>query len=575
MFKRFLPFLSWFPLTRDVLRSDLIAGATVALLAIPQSLAYAQLAGVPAHHGLYAALIPCAIGALFGSSGILSTGPVAMTSLLTAASITALALPGSGTFVSYAILLSLLSGLIQLGFGILRMGILLNFLSYPVLMGFINAAAIIIALSQLPALLGISVPLTQRLMVDTWHVLTHIRGLNLISLCFGLAALAGFVAFRRYAPRVPGVLIVVAVLTLASYLIGYETLGGRVVGAMPRGMPSFSVPSFDLAVVSALLPAAFLIALISFMEAMSSCKVIAIKTRTAWDDNRELIGQGLAKIAASFSQAIPVSGSFSRSALNLAAGAKTGMSSIFAAVLVLLTLLFFTPLLYHLPKSVLAAAIIVAVANLVDYGSISRSWRARRDDGLAAIITFVTTLVFAPNIQIGIMTGIMLSLVMLLYRLMRPRVTTLGVLADGTMRDAESLRRIGTPPRLGILYFDGSLVFVNVAYFEQALLGLERSNTELKYVLVVGSGINGIDASGTEMLNNLAARLAASGIRLAFCGVKPQVLKVMHRAGVEAMVGANNFYSTEEEALRALRPLAFGEPAMPPAAGMPLPVAGL
>jgi SulP family sulfate permease len=550
---KLFPFLRWRPLlTRDALRADTIAGITVALLAIPQSLAYAQLAGLPAYYGLYAALVPAVVGALFGSSGILSTGPVAMTSLLTAASVAPLAMLGSEQYLSFAILLALLSGAFQIVFGLLRMGVLLNFLSYPVLMGFINAAAIIIGLSQLPTILGISVAHSNHLLTDTWRVIAHIDSLHEISLAFGLVAMLGLLAFKKYAPRFPGTLITVAALTLTSYFIGYEKMGGRVVGEIPSGLPSFATPPLDWHATIALLPAAFVIALISFMEAMSSCKVIAIKTRTAWDENQELIGQGLAKLAAAFSQSMPVSGSFSRSALNLSANARTGISSLVSAACVLLTLLFFTSLLHHLPKPVLGAIIIVALFNLLDYGSIVRSWRARRDDGIAAIITFIATLAFAPNIQVGILTGIILSLALLLYRWMRPRVGVLGMHEDGTLRDVEYFKLREIHPRIGAIQFDGSLFFVNVSYFEQAILQLERRNPNLKYILVVSSSINGLDASGVEMLSNLVERLKASGITLVFSSIKHRVMDVMEHTGLAQKIGSENIFQTDYQALDTL-----------------------
>ena len=552
--RRVLPFIGWFPLRADMLKADLLAGLTVALMAIPQSLAFAQLAGVPAHYGLYAALIPAVVGALFGSSGVLSTGPVAMTSLLTAASISQLAPHASEQYLAYAILLALVSGVFQVAFGVMRMGVLLNFLSYPVLMGFINAAAIIIGLSQLPAILGIPAAQTTNFLLDTWRVISHLDTMHEISLAFGVTAIVLLVAFRRLAPRLPGVLITVALLTVASYLLGYEKIGGRIVGDIPQGLPDVSVPPLDWHSTIALLPAGFVIALISFMEAMSSCKIIAIRTRTPWDENQELIGQGLAKIAAAFSHSIPVSGSFSRSALNLSVNAKTGMSSVFSALFVLLTLLFFTPLLHHLPKPVLAAIIVIALINLVDYRSIAKAWRARSDDGIAAVVTFVATLAFAPGIQIGILTGIILSLALLLYRLMRPRVAVVGRHPDGALRDAAHFGLAPLHPQLGVLRFDGSLFFVNVSYFEEAIIKLERSNPDLKSILVVGSGINGIDASGVEMLSNLVERLKGSGITLSFSGIKRQVMDVMTRTGLADKIGVDNLFPTDNAALEALLP---------------------
>ncbi len=549
------------PLSFDssVFKFDLLAGITVSLVAIPQSLAYAQLAGVPAYFGLYAALIPTIIGAVFGSSRQLSTGPVAMTSLLTAASVAPLAAHGTEWFYSCVILLALLSGLFQILFGMLRVGVLLNFLSHPVLMGFINAAALIIGLSQLPTMLGIPAQQSSHFLLDIWQVVTHIDTMHELSLGFGVAAIVMLLALKRFAPKLPGVLITVVLLTWGSYAIGFASMGGRVVGAIPQGLPSISVPPLDWNASISLLPASFVIALISFMEAMSSAKVIAIRTRQPWDENKELIGQGLAKVAAAFCHSMPVSGSFSRSALNLASNARTGMSSIISAVFVLLTLLFLTPLLFHLPKPVLAAIIMMAVINLINFPVIVNAWRASRDDGIAAVTTFVATLAFAPNIQDGILVGIILSLSLLLYRMMRPRIALLGMHQDGTLRDAERHNLPRLHNRLAAMRFDGALRFVNVSYFENAILKLERDNPEIDHILIKGSGINEIDASGVEMLSNLITRFKSNGITLCFSGFKKQTLDVIERTGLIAKIGGENLYSTDQAALDALEPKLRGQ----------------
>jgi SulP family sulfate permease len=547
-----LPVAKLFSWNPGTIKNDLFAGITVSLVAIPQSLAYAQLAGVPAYYGLYAALVPTVVGALFGSSRQLSTGPVAMTSLLTAASVAPLAAHGTDLFYSYVILLALLSGVFQIAFGVLRVGVLLNFLSNPVLMGFINAAAIIIGLSQLPTLLGISSQHSDHFLMDTWQVIAHLGGVHELSLIFGASAIVLLLAFKRLAPKLPGVLITVVLLTWVSYVIGYAKLGGGVVGTIPQGLPTISVPPLDWKASIALLPAGFVIALISFMEAMSSSKVIAIKTRQPWDENKELIGQGLAKIAAAFCHSMPVSGSFSRSALNLAADAKTGLSSVISALFVLLTLLFFTSLLYHLPKPVLAAIIMMAVISLINFRIFKNAWHANRDDGIASIITFVATLIFAPNIQNGILTGILLSLALLMYRMMRPRVAILGMHQDATLRDAQRHDLPPLHPKLGALRFDGALRFVNVSYFEDALLKLERESPGITDVLIKCSGINDLDASGVEMLRNLIIRFKSNGIVLSFSGVKKQVLEVMERTGLTQEIGDTNIFTTDREALDVL-----------------------
>ncbi len=538
---------------RSTLKMDLIAGVTVSLVAVPQSLAYARLAGVPAYYGLYAALIPTIVGAVFGSSRQLSTGPVAMTSLLAAASVSPLAAHNSHLFFSCIIMLALLSGLFQILFGLFRLGAILNFLSHPVLMGFINAAALIIGLAQLPTLLGIRAPHSSHFLLDIWHVLTHINTLHTLSLGFGITAILMMLIFKKYTPKLPGVLITVALLTGVSYAIGFAKMGGRVVGAIPQGLPTISIPSLDWHTSLILLPAGFIIALVSFMEAMSSSKVIASNTRQPWDENRELIGQGLAKVAAAFCHSMPVSGSFSRSALNLASNAQTGLSSIISAICVLATLLFLTPLLYHLPKPVLAAIIMVAVINLINFSVMVKAWRVNRDDGIASVATFVATLVFSPSIQDGICIGIVLSLGLLLFRMMRPRIATLGIHNDGTLRDGNGLNLSQINSRLCAIRFDGALQFVNVSHFEKTILKLEHDNPEMDTILIKSSGINEIDASGVDMLTNLISRSKSSGITLCFSELKEHALSVIEKAGLSDMIGRDNLFSTDEEAVEVLQ----------------------
>jgi SulP family sulfate permease len=360
-----------------------------------------------------------------------------------------------------------------------------------------------------------------------------------ISLGFGLSAIVLLLVFKKYTPKLPGVLITVALLTWVSYTLEFANMGGRVVGEIPQGLPSLSLPPMDWHASIALLPAGFVIALISFMEAMSSSKVIAIKTRQPWDQNKELIGQGMAKVAAAFSHSMPVSGSFSRSALNLALNARTGFASVVSAFSVL----------YHLPKPVLAAIIMVAVLGLVNFQNFAKAWQANRDDGVASMVTFVATLAFAPNIQNGILTGILLSLALLLYRMMRPHIAILGMHQDATLRDAQRHNLPPLHPKVGALRFDGALRFVNVSYFEDALLQLERENPEINHVLVKCSGINDVDASGVEMLANLVTRFRDNGITLIFSGFKKQVQDVLDRTGLTEKIGASSIFATDREAI--------------------------
>jgi len=551
--KRLLPFMAWLPhVSGRTLRLDLVAGVTVALVAIPQSLAYAQLAGLPPYYGLYAALLPTVVGALFGSSAQLATGPVALTSLLTAASIAPLAASGSAQYVQYAVAVALLSGLFQFAFGVLRLGVLMNLLSHPVLMGFINAAAILIGLSQLASLLGMPAPATSHVLTDTWKTLTSMDVAHMPSLAFSASAIAMLLAFRRFAPRWPGVLVTVAVLTAASYLLDYAGRGGRVVGDIPHGLPALALPALQWDAWIELLPASFAIAVISFMEAMSSAKIAAVKTASRWNENQELIGQGLAKIAAAFSQTMPVSGSFSRSALNLAANAATAMSSLISALCVLLALLFLTPLLKHLPLPVLAAIIVMALWNLINLRALRNAWRASPDDALAAALTFGATIIFAPQIQNGIFTGILASLALFVYRRMWPRLTVVEPDSEALARELPQWAPQQLHSVLGVVRFDASLVFVNVSYFEDAVLRLEQRYPRLRYVIVSAHAINSLDASGVETLSSLIDGLAKRGITLIFSGVKPQVQAVLERTGLAARIGASNQFASDDAAYAAL-----------------------
>jgi len=681
---KFLPFLRWFPLKGDILRADFMAGITVALVLIPQSMAYAQLAGLPAYYGLYAAFLPVAVAALWGSSNQLGTGPVAVVSLLTASSLAVLAAPGSDNFIALAIMLALLVGIIQLLLGVFKLGVIVNFLSHPVIVGFTNAAAIIIALSQVSKLFGVPMGRSEHFINDIVGVVKLIGDTHLPTLAMGVMAIAIMWSIKKYAPKLPGVLIAVVISTVLSLSIGFErnasgtpeqiadpelqavvqqsmaaakrvddlntqiadksgalktaqktddeasigtvqteaelallridlrdaeaaftqekaglrhlqvvrstdasgaTLaiypvgkapqgaklddtryrlrklsangfklvgGGEVVGAIPEGLPSFKMPSFNLDAFGSLLSAALVISLVGFMEAISIAKAVAAKTKQRIDPNQELIGQGLANIVGSATQAFPVSGSFSRTAVNMNSGARTGLSSVITALFVLLTLLFLTPLLYHLPQAVLAAIIIMAVVGLVNFKAVKHAWQASRHDGIAAGVTFIATLAFAPHLDNGIMVGAGLALGLYLYRTMKPRVAILGRYKDGTLRDINVNPDLPTSKHVVAIRFDGSLYFANVSYFEDAVLEAVSKNPDAKYVLVVGDAINQLDASGEEVIHHLVERLKSAGITLVFSGLKKQVLDVMRATGLFEIITQTNIFPTEEHAIAAI-----------------------
>lgn len=536
----------------ETLRVDLIAGVTVALVLIPQSMAYAQLAGLPPYYGLYAAFLPGIVAALWGSSKQLATGPVAVVSLLTASALMPYAEVGSPEFVALAIMMALLVGVFQLALGLFRLGVIVNFLSHPVIVGFTNAAALIIGLSQLNKIFGVPMPRSEHFINDIWAVLQQVGNTHIPTLMMGLTAFLIMWLMKKYLPKLPGVLVAVAVTIIASWAIGFEAQGGKVVGEIPSGIPTIAIPHIEFQMAVDLLTSAIIISLVGFMEAISIAKAMAARTKDRVDPNQELVGQGLANIVGSLSQAYPASGSFSRSAVNLNAGARSGMSSVFTGAVVMITLLFLTPLLYHLPQSVLAAVIMMAVIGLINFKAIKHAWEAGKHDGIASIVTFVATLAFAPHLDNGILVGAGLAIGLFLYRTMKPRVALLGRYQDGTLRDLRVHPTLPADERIVAMRFDGQLYFANVSYFEDTILAAVADHPDATYVLVVGDGINQLDASGEEVLNHLIDRLSANGITMILSGLKRQVLQVMHRTHLSEKIGRENLFATEEMALDAI-----------------------
>ncbi len=683
MLTRIFPFLSWFSdYTMESLRIDVLAGLTVALVLIPQSMAYAQLAGLPPYYGLYAAFLPPMIAALFGSSRQLATGPVAVVSLMTAASLAPLATAGSEGYIAYAILLALVVGVFQLLLGLLRLGLVVNFLSHPVVNGFTNAAALIIASSQFSKLFGVSVDNAEH------HYETIIRVVESAmhythwpTLFMGVLAFAIMFALRRINPKIPNVLIAVAVAILLSWAIGFQqdktvdisgiqspaaveriedfnasvsaipelseertkiqtkleaakkagdTLavlnaqhdleiinlrmeefkhqahvyrtelreflfagipdpenqlrfvplekaagepdqvwrikvgnssldtdnllmmgGGAVVGSIPQGLPSLSMPKINLGVFLQLFPYAVIISLLGFMEAISIAKAMAAKTGQRLDPDQELIGQGLANILGSMGKSYPVSGSFSRSAVNLQAGAISGLSSVFTAVTVVIVLLFFTPLLFHLPQAVLAAVIMMAVIGLINVKGFIHAWRAQWYDGAISIITFVATLAFAPHLDKGIMVGVVLSLAVFLYKSMRPRVVSLSRHEDEALRSSFD-HQLAECRYVDLVRFDGPLFFANASYLEDKINERIRDKKDLKHIIIAANGISDMDASGEESLSLLIDRCRSAGIDISLSGVNEAVNKVLKRTHLLEKVGSDYIFPTMERAICAV-----------------------
>lgn len=686
MLKRIFPFLDWLKNYRvQYFKMDLLAGLTVALVLIPQSMAYAQLAGLPSFYGLYAALVPPLIAALFGSSRQLATGPVAVVSLMTAVALEPLATAGSEGYIAYAILLAFMVGAFQLCLGVLRLGVVVNFLSHPVIAGFTNAAALIIATSQLPKLLGVFVDKAEhhyqtildvfRAAVDYMHWPTLLMGVVAFSIMYGL---------KRFAPRTPNVLVAVVVTTTISWSTGFardahvdlrhiqsrqareliaeynritETIrslaskrsdgsrvlerarssldpveeinarrdmeiiqvqidrlkakdskvrrdirklllveakpasnpltlypldepvegnkntgriwrirvdngpfaidrvpvsaGGQVVGAIPRGLPILTLPIVDMNAIRELLPLAVIIALLGFMEAVSIARAMAAKTGQRIDPNQELIGQGLGNIIGSFARSYPTAGSFSRSAINLQSSAYSGLSSVITSLTVVVVLLFFTPLLYHLPQAVLAAVIMMAVMGLINVKGFFHAWQAQWYDGVISVISFICTLGFAPHLDRGIFIGVGLSLLVFLYKSMRPTVVDLSLGFDKALHDAVAFG-LKECKYIDMVRFDGPLFFANASYLEDQIRQRRIKKKELKHIIIVSNGINDIDASGQEALSFIVDRVRSAGIDISMSGVHGSVMKVLKRTHLLAKIGEDHIYPTMKRAIKAV-----------------------
>jgi len=714
--RRALPFLDWFQgYTPSAFRADLNAGLTVALVLIPQSMAYAQLAGLPPYYGLYAALLPPVVAALFGSSRRLATGPVAVVSIMTAAALEPLATAGSQAYITAAILLAFLVGTFQLLLGLFRLGLVVNLLSHPVIVGFTNGAALIIASSQFPKLLGIQVEQAPHYLQTIQRMAEAARTfIHWPSLGLGLLAMAIMILVKRISPRLPAVLIAVIITTLAGLLTGFEQTknvslsaidntelpvlverlqrslthvdqaarakrglarrpsvtarkdkklcarchprreldatarpwppspsrpvprenvlelhfmagvldeyiseerelaarlrqrirslrlvavqepgrgilyqsleqaprrsgitspvwrirvpaegldpqhleliaGGLVIGDIPRGLPAFGLPRFDGRLLPRLLVPAMVITLLGFMEAISVAKAIAAQTGRRLDANQELIGQGLANIVGAMSASYPVSGSFSRSAVNFQAGAQTGLASLITSLTVLATLYFFTPLLYHLPQPVLAAIIIMAVTGLFNIRDIRHAWKVQPADGLIAVITFCATLLFAPHLDRGILLGVLLSVAVFFYRHARPVIAELSLWKDGHFRSARRLH-LRTCPYIVVLRFDGPLFFANISYLEQAVLAKTRNRPQLRLIHFKCNGINEVDASGECALRLLVDRLHAAGYQVTFSGLKLQIMDIFRRSGLLEIIGTENIFPTLAQAMTDIWP---------------------
>ncbi|WBB53616.1 sulfate permease [Verrucosispora sp. WMMD573] len=535
---RVVPLLGWLRhYDRRTLRHDLIAGLTVAVMLVPQSMAYAALAGMPPVTGLYASVVPLLVYALLGSSGSLAVGPVAITALMTGTALAPLADGDPTRYAALAGLLALLVGAIQVLMGVLRLGALINFMSHSVLSGFASAAAIVIATSQVKDLLGLDAGRAEtfpEIAASLWRSATTVHPLTVL---VSATSVAGLLLVRRYLPKLPGALLVVAGVTVASIAFSLGTRGVRILTEVPGGLPAPALPALGGSDVTALLPAAAAIALVAYMEGIAVAKSLAARSRQQISPNQELAAVGSANVAAGLFQAFPVAGGFSRSAVNYSAGARTPLASVVTALMVALTAVFLTPAFHHLPKAVLAAIVVVAVLGLVDRRSAVTAWRTRRSDGLTLALTFVVTLLF--GVEPGLAAGVTFALAVFLWRSARPHLAELGrVPGTQTYRNVARYAGLITDPRAAIVRVDGPLYFANAQFLEDRLLSLAEQRPELTALVLDASAISDADVDGAHAVAELHERLASRGVALHLATVRGPVRDLLGRAGVWQTVHA-------------------------------------
>ncbi|MGP4073090.1 SulP family inorganic anion transporter [Piscibacillus sp. B03] len=548
MLKDYFPAVDWLKnYNRMDFKGDMIAGIIVAIMLIPQGMAYAMLAGLPPVIGLYASTIPLIIYAFLGSSRQLAVGPVAMVSLLVYSGVSQLAEPGSDQFVSYALLLALMVGVLQLALGLFKLGFLVNFLSHAVISGFTSAAAIIIGLSQLKNLLGTDIE-KGNVFEILYNAFLSIPDINYYSLTIGIASIITLVVFKKYVPKIPGPLVVVVASSLVVYLFELQDKGVGIVGEVPSGIPELSVPAFEWNTITALLPVALTITFVGFMESVAVAKAIAAKEGYKINANQELNGLGAANIVGSFFSAYPVTGGFSRSAVNYQAGARTGFAAVITAVLIIITLMFFTDWFYYLPQSVLAAIIMVAVYGLIDYKEAKHLFKVKKIDGWTLLVTFIATL--STSIETGIVVGIVFSLLVFIWRSAYPHVAKLGYLKDEDIyRNIERYPHAETFGNTIVFRVDASLYFANIAFLEDQLGKLIDKNDETKRIILDFSSVNDMDAVAVDELDRIIQEYDDYGVRILIANMKGPVRDLTRKAGWEEKYGKRVQYHSIKQCL--------------------------
>ena len=568
MFAQYLPVLTWGrTYTRQSFTNDLTAAIIVTIMLIPQSLAYAMLAGLPPQMGLYASILPITLYAIFGTSRSLAVGPVAVVSLLTAASISRIATPGSDDYIVAAIALAFLSGVLLVAMGVFRLGFMANFLSHPVIAGFITASGLIIAASQLKAILGISAE-GHNLVQLAESLWAHRQDINWITALIGslttaflfwvrkgllplLLALGLSEPVAKIMAKAGPVAAIVATTALV-WLLDLQSYGVKIVGSVPQGLPPLTMPKFSLDLWSSLLTSAILISVIGFVESISVAQTLAAKKRQRIDPDQELIGLGAANIGAPFTSGFPVTGGFSRSVVNYDAGAETPAAGAYTAGGLIFASVFLTPLIFFLPRATLAATIIVAVLSLVDFKILGKAWRYSKADFTAVTTTMAITLVV--GVEVGVITGVLVSILIHLYKSSRPHIATVGQVPNSEHYRNILRYDVITQPHILSIRVDESLYFANARFLEDHLFARATQQPQLRHVVLMCSAINDIDMSALDSLEAVNARLRDMGVSFHLSEVKGPVMDRLTGTELLAQLTGDIFLS-QKRAIDQLTPL--------------------
>jgi SulP family sulfate permease len=549
-----LPFLSWWPLVNSrTIKADFSAGLTNAIIVLPQGVAFAMIAGLPPIYGLYTAMVVPIVAALFGSSLHLISGPNTAVSLVFFAVLSQLSAPGTEEFIQLAFVLTLISGVIQLIMGIARMGVLVNFVSNAVIVGFTTGAAVLIATSQAKHIFGVMIPKGTTFYHVWEYLFMHLADINYLALGIASFTLLTAVLLKRAAKKwswLPNLLLAMIFGSVATYILDKDTHSLALVGALPHSLPSFNFPDITLAHVVELTPSAFAVALLGLIQAVAIARSIAIKSHQQLDASQEFIGEGLSNIVGSMFMCYASSGSFTRSGINYDAGAKTPMSSIFAAIFLALILLLIAPLTAYLPIATMGGIILLVAYNLIDWRMIRRMIKVSKRETLVMSITFFSTLFL--DLEFAIYLGVIFSLALFLQQTVKPRIVVVAPDKTDLKRSFVNIERkpLKTCPQLQIIRIDGPLYFGAVSAVSEYLVKLKKNDA--KNLLIIGAGVSLIDMAGAELLESQAEQWRHGGGKIYFCSLRLQVRDFLRRGGYHNTIGKDVFFETKKEAIRAI-----------------------